>query len=165
MVAGLALVVYAGLSWADQSYGQSDAHKPRGGSHLYVLLGFLNNSPGLSELAQDIAQRGIPTTVRNYSDWPTLAREAIDRYKSGRLYSVMIVGHSLGGRAALEMAADLGRSGVPVRLVVTLDPTGGSRVLTNVRRTINFRPRGHEDHFSVIAAHRRDLIGYVLGSR
>ena len=150
------------------NYGQSDTQissKSWGGSHLFVLLGFLDDSPGLSEFAQNVAQRGIPTTVRSYSDWPALAREAIDQYKSGRLRSIMIVGHSFGGRAALDMAAELGRSRVPVRLVVTLDPTGGSKVLTNVHRTINFRPRGHEDHLSVIAAHRRDLIGYVLANR
>src|SRR5579862_9446299 len=96
MVARLALVVCAGLGWADQSYGRSD------GSHLFVLLGFMDDSPGLSEFAQDAAQRGIPTTVQSYSDWPALAQEAIDQYKSGRLRSIMIVGHSFGGRAAFR---------------------------------------------------------------
>jgi hypothetical protein len=63
------------------------------------------------------------------------------------------------------MAAELGQAGVPVQLVVTLDPVGGSQVSSNVRRSVNFRPTGGEDHFSVIAAHERDLSNYVLGSR
>jgi thioesterase domain-containing protein len=70
----------------------------------------------------------------------------------------MIVGHSLGGGAAVEMAADLGQAGVPVQLVVTLNPVGGSQVFSNVRRSVNFRPTGGENHFSVIAAHERATL-------
>ena len=153
---GLALVVCACLAWPNHSYGRSRAHtgsKSPGGSHLYVLLGLGNNSPGLSEFGSRMGQRGIQTTVRNYGDWQALAQEAIQQYKSGRLRSIMLVGHSLGGSAAVEMAAELGRAGIPVQLVVTLDPVGGSEVSPNVRRSVNFRPRGSEDHFSVIAAH------------
>jgi thioesterase domain-containing protein len=130
------------------------------------LLGLGNNSPGLSEFGGRIAARGIPTTVQNYGDWPALAQEAIQQYQSGRLRSIMIIGHSLGGSAAVDMASELGRAGVPVELVVTLDPVGGSsQASSNVRRSVNFRPTGSEDHFSVIAAHERDMTNYVLGQR
>ena len=162
----LALVVCAFLAWPDHSYGRSRAHTaspPQGGSHLYVLLGLGNNSPGLSEFGSRIAQHGIPTTIRNYGDWPALAQEAIQQYQSGRLRSIMIVGHSLGGSAAADMAAALGRAGIPVQLVVTLDPVGGSQVPSNVRHSVIFLPTGGEDHFSVIAAHERDMSNYVLG--
>ncbi|HEU0083067.1 MAG TPA: hypothetical protein VFQ87_09350 [Bradyrhizobium sp.] len=164
----LALVVCALLAWPDQSYARSRAHagsKSSGGSHLYVLLGLGNNSPGLGEFGNTMARRGIPTTVRNYSDWPALAQEAIRQYQSGRLRSIMIIGHSLGGSAAAQMAAELGRASVPVQLVVTLDPVGASQVSSNVRRSVNFRPGRGEDHFSVIAAHNRDLSNYVLGGK
>ena len=164
---GLALVLCAILALPDPGYGRSGARpgsQSRGDSHLYVLLGLGNNSPGLSEFGSRMAKRGIPTTVRNYGDWPALAQEAIQQYKDGRLRSIMIVGHSLGGGAAVEMAAELGQAGVPVQLVVTLDPVGGPQVSSNVRRSVNFRPTGGEDHFSVIAAHERDLNNYVLGS-
>lgn len=164
---GLALVLCAILALPDPGYGRSGARtgsQSRGGSHLYVLLGLGNNSPGLSEFGSRMAQRGIPTTVRNYGDWPALAQEAIQQYKDGRLRSIMIVGHSLGGGAAVAMAAELGQAGVPVQLVVTLDPVGGSQVSSNVCRSANFRPRGGEDHFSVITAHERDLSNYVLES-
>jgi pimeloyl-ACP methyl ester carboxylesterase len=165
VTSGLALVC-AFLAWPDHSYGRSRAHpgsQSQGGSHLYVLLGLGNNSPGLGEFGSRIAQHGIPTTIRNYGDWPALAQDAIQQYQSGRLRSIMIVGHSLGGSAAADMAAELGRAGVPVQLVVTLDPVGGSQVSSNVRRSVNFFPTGGQDHFSVIAAHQRDITNYVLG--
>jgi pimeloyl-ACP methyl ester carboxylesterase len=158
----LVLIMCAFLAWPAQSYARS---KSSGGSHLYVLLGLGNNSPGLSEFGNRMGRRGIPTTVRNYSDWPALAQDAIRQYRTGRLRSIMIIGHSLGGGAAVEMAAELGRAGVPVRLVVTLDPVGGSQVSSNVRRSVNFLPGRGENHFSVIAAHDRDLSNYVLGGQ
>jgi pimeloyl-ACP methyl ester carboxylesterase len=163
---GLALVVCPNLAWPDYSYGRSRTHagsKSGGGSHLYVLLGLNNNSPGLSEFGNRMEGRGIPTTVANHGEWPALAQAAIQEYKSHRLRSIMIVGHSLGGGAAVEMAAALGREGVPVQLVVMLDPVGGSQVSSNVRRSVDLLPRGGEDHFSVIAARDRDLSNYVLG--
>lgn len=168
-IPGLAMLMSACLASPDYSYAKSRAHggaKSRGGgTHLYVLLGLNNASPGLAELGARMARRGIPTTVANHSEWSGLAQQAIEQYKSGRLRSIEIVGHSLGGDAAVSMAAALGQAGVPVRLVVTLDPTGGSGVTSNVRRSVNFVPRNGEDHFSMIAARERDITSYVVGSR
>src|SRR5258708_20374260 len=162
---GLVLVACAFLAWPDHGYGRSRGHRgspSRGGSHLYVLLGLNNNSPGLSEFGSSIAQRGIPTTIRNYGEWPALAQEAIQQYQSGRLRSIMIVGHSLGGSAAVDIATGRGRAGVPVQLVVMLDPVGGSQAPSNVRRSVKFLPCAGEDHFSVIAPHQRDMSNYVF---
>jgi pimeloyl-ACP methyl ester carboxylesterase len=139
--------------------------QPRGGEHLYVLLGFANLSPGLSDFGSRIGHRGIPTTVGSYMEWPAFAAEAVERYKHGHLRAIMIVGHSLGGAAAHAMAAELGRHGVPVRLVVTLDPVGDSEKSKNVRRSVTILPKADENHFSMIAAHDRELRRYVLGGK
>ena len=112
-----------------------------------MLLGLGNNSPGLGEFGSRMAQHGIPTTIQNYRNWPALAQEAIQQYQSGRLRSIMIVGHSLGGSAAVDMAAELGRAGIPVQLVVMLDPVGGSQVPSNVRRSVKFPPHGRRRSF------------------
>jgi pimeloyl-ACP methyl ester carboxylesterase len=168
VVTRVALVACACFAWSGDSYGRSRAHvgsTSRGAAHLYVLLGFGNMSPGLSEFGSRIGQRGIPTTVTNHSAWPALAQDAIQQYKSGRLRSIMIVGHSLGGSAATEMAAALGRAGVPVQLVVTLDPVGGSEVSSNVRRSVKILPSGGEDHNSIITSYDQDLNSYVLGAK
>jgi hypothetical protein len=97
VASSMALVVCALLAWPDHSYGVS---KSRGGSHLYVLLGLGNNSPGLSDFGSRIGRRGIPTSVHNHGEVHTVAQQAIEQYKSGRLRTIMIVGHSLGGSAA-----------------------------------------------------------------
>jgi thioesterase domain-containing protein len=109
-------------------------------------------------------QQGIPTTVANYSDEPALVEDAIRRYSSGEIRSIEIIGHSLGGSTAGEMANALDEAGVPVQLVITLDPTGGAVSLPHTR-TVNFFPRQGEDHFTIIAARERDMANYVLGGR
>jgi pimeloyl-ACP methyl ester carboxylesterase len=134
-----------------------------GGAHLYVMLGFAGLSPGLTDFGDRIGHRGIPTTVGSYGEWSAFAEEAIQGYKSGRISSIMIVGHSLGGAAARAMAAELGKAHVPVKLLVTLDPVGVQGVSKNVRRSVNILPGVGEDHFSMIEAHAGELNGYVLG--
>lgn len=158
VMAGVTLTVWACLVLSGHSYAGSR-------THLYVLLGFSNMSPGLAEFGAKMRRRGIPTTISSYMGWQTLASQAIQQYKSGQLRSIMIVGHSLGGGAGVAMAAELGRAGVPVKLLVTLDPVGGSKVPSNVRRSVNIVPKKGEDHYSVIAAHKRQLRRYVLGGR
>jgi pimeloyl-ACP methyl ester carboxylesterase len=158
VMAGVALTVCACLAWPGHSYARSR-------THLYVLLGFSNMSPGLRGFGAKMRRRGIPTTVSSYLGWRTLAYQAIQQYKRRRLRSIMIIGHSLGGGAGMAMAAELGRAGVPVKLLVTLDPVGGSKVPPNVRRSVNIFPKNGEDHYSVIAAHERQLRRYVLGGR
>jgi pimeloyl-ACP methyl ester carboxylesterase len=163
VAAGIVLAAYACIGWPGQSLGHAGS-KAHGGTHLYVFLGFGDMSPGLSEFGAKASARGIPTTVTSYAAWSSLAKEAIGQYKSGQLHSIMIVGHSLGGGAARAMAAALGRAGVPVKLLVTLDPVGEQRVSSNVRRSVNILPTGNETHFSVIVAHARELRRYVFGA-
>ena len=69
---GLALVVCGFLAWPDHGYGRSRAHTGsqfQGGSHLYVLLGLGNNSPGLSEFGSRIAgtakRLGLPLITKD----------------------------------------------------------------------------------------------------
>jgi len=157
-------------------------------AHVYLLRGLLNMSPGFDTLAAGIRSRGVPATLDSYGSWSALTEEAIAQYKRGQLRSIVIVGHSSGGGAALDMAAALGRAGVPVDLVVAIDPTGTRAVPANVRRTINLyvaggvgspvasaaKARGaiqnlpERDpgigHLSIIAAHERQVLGYVLSA-
>jgi pimeloyl-ACP methyl ester carboxylesterase len=163
VAAGIILAAYACIGWSGQSLGHAGS-KALACTHLYVLLGFGNMSPGLSEFGAKARARGIPTTVSSYANWRTLAKEAIGQYKSGQVRSIVIVGHSLGGAAAMAMAAELGRAGVPVKLLMTLDPVGKQRVSSNVRRSVNILPKGNETPFSVIAAHARELSRYVFGT-
>ena len=49
--------------------------------------------------------------------------------------------------------------------MIALDPVGDSERPKNVRRSVTIRPKGSENHFSMIAAHERELRAYVLSGK
>lgn len=67
-----------------------------------------------------------------YTSWALAGfktRGIIKDYRAGKFEGpVDIIGHSLGANAALNMANALGAAGVPVGLVVMLDPTVRNRL-------------------------------------
>ena len=132
------LFVAAGSITGHAQSAHSPVLKQRNAPHVYLLRGFMNVfSYGLDELADKLQRRGIQATLHSYTDGPALAAAALQDYKSGRVRTIIIMGHSMGAGAAVEMAEDLGHANVPVALVVTFDGAGGRTVPTNVKRLVN----------------------------
>ena len=87
-----------------------DAAQPRPRAHVYLLRGLLNIfSLGMDSLAEELKVRDLYATVDSYSDWQTLAEHAAADYKAGKEAPIILIGHSLGADAVMEMAAYLGR--------------------------------------------------------
>lgn len=106
---------------------------------VFLLRGFTNVlSPGIDELAQELKEKNVETEVANHRFALSLASEAIDDCKSGRVQTIALVGHSFGATGALMMADRLNKAGMRVALVVTLDPVIKSSVPANVHRLENF---------------------------
>src|SRR4029453_18618707 len=93
----------------------------------------------MDKLAAKIRAQGLEAEVFSYLNWLHPANEAIARYKSkDRKSPIIAVGHSAGGHSAIRFSQWLKRSGVPVNLIVTLDPTRiVSNVPGNVERFVN----------------------------
>lgn len=108
-------------------------------THVYLLRGAFNIfSLGLDEIAAKLRRLGIYATVDNYLGWQGLADQAAADYKSGRLRTIILVGHSSGAVAVTDMAARLGQLGVPVKLAIGLDPTAHDTASGHVDRYINY---------------------------
>jgi hypothetical protein len=108
-------------------------------THVYLLRGVLNIfSLGLDEIAARLQAQGIPVTVANYLSWASLADEAAAAYRSGRLKTIILVGHSSGATALPDMVARLGTLGAPVKLAIGLDSVFRTRLAGNAERYINF---------------------------
>lgn len=106
---------------------------------VYLLRGLTNVlSPGLDQLNEDLQRRNIDVTIANHAFSDSLALDAIDGCKSGRIGSIVLVGHSLGASAALSMAEQLQKAGLHVALIVTIDPVVKVVVPNNVRTLRNF---------------------------
>ena len=94
-------------------------------AHVYLLRGLMNIfSLGMDTLAEKIQRHGIYATIHNYAEWQTLADQAAAAYHAGKEGPIIIVGHSLGADAVMEMSVYLGRKGVPVALAVPFDARG-----------------------------------------
>ena len=129
------------------AFGASAA-QPQPRAHVYLLRGLLNIfSLGMDSLAEELKGRDVDATVHGYSEWQTLADQATADYKARKEAPIILIGHSLGADSAMEMAAYLGRKGVPVALVVPFDGTKSFAASDNVARVLNLTHSG--TYFSI----------------
>jgi hypothetical protein len=113
-------------------------------AHVYLLRGLLNIfSLGMDTLAEKIQRHGINATVHNHTEWEALADQAAAAYRAGKEGPIIIVGHSLGADAVMQMSAYLGRKGVPVALAVPFDARGSYATSSNVGRLLNLTHAGY----------------------
>jgi hypothetical protein len=109
------------------------------GAHVYLLRGVLNIfSLGLDQIAAKLEQQGIPVTIANFVSWSSLADQAAAEYRSGRVRTIILVGHSSGATALPDMVARLDQLGVPVKLAIGLDSVFRTSLQGRVGRYLNF---------------------------
>jgi len=91
----------------------------------------------MDKLTDRINRTGVTADVSSYLMWRGIADQAISNYRRDP-EPITIIGHSLGGDAAVKFAERLDAAGVPVSLLVTYDPTRFADNLSpNVERYIN----------------------------
>jgi alpha-beta hydrolase superfamily lysophospholipase len=113
-------------------------------AHVYLLRGLMNIfSLGMDTLSEQLNRRGVYATVHGYGEWQSLADRAAVDFKAGKEGPIILIGHSLGADAVMEMAAYLGRKGVPVALVVPFDGTQSFAASDNVARVLNLTQRDY----------------------
>ena len=90
-------------------------------AHVYLLRGLMNIfSLGMDTLADELTSAASTRPCINHTDWQSLADQAAARYKAGTEGPIILIGHSLGADAVMEMADyldDKGRSGGAGRAV------------------------------------------------
>jgi pimeloyl-ACP methyl ester carboxylesterase len=136
----IAALIVAVIGLSISPSGHAEPLTPQHASEkVYLLRGFTNVlSPGIDQLAEELRSRNISATVANHAFAADLAREALQDCKSGRISSIVLVGHSFGASAALGMAETLKEAGIKVALIVTFDPVIKNSVPANVHLLENF---------------------------
>jgi pimeloyl-ACP methyl ester carboxylesterase len=112
-----------------------------GHGQVFLLRGLVNVfSLGMDTLARKIRAKDIPVRVTNFMNWRGYAAVLVDLYRSDKsLAPVVIMGHSLGADAAIDMGNYLAENGVPVRLVVAFDGVhGGHTASPGIAEVINY---------------------------
>ncbi|MCO6407961.1 alpha/beta fold hydrolase [Hoeflea alexandrii] len=109
-------------------------------TQVYFIRGFMGVfSTGFDTMAKTLAKSGVTAKVYGHLSGAAIRSAIVEEYAgSKRNKPVILVGHSFGGNAALQVAAGLRRDNIPVALVVTVDPTRGGPLSTNVGRYVNF---------------------------
>jgi hypothetical protein len=108
-------------------------------AHVFLVRGVLNIfSLGMDEMANQLQRQGITATVHNHLFWASIADEAAAEYKSGRINTIILVGHSSGATVLPDIVERLDRQGVPVKLAVGLDSVFHTSLSGRVGRYINY---------------------------
>ena len=109
------------------------------GAHVFLVRGVLNIfSLGMDQIASKLQQQGITATAHNHMMWASIADEAAAEYKSGRIKTIILVGHSSGATCLPDIVARLDQQGVPVKLAIGLDSVFRTSLHGRVGRSINF---------------------------
>jgi hypothetical protein len=137
---GAAIAILAAL--AAMLQGGPAAAQSRG--HVYLFRGLADVfSTGMDTLANELNQRGVAAVSLSHTDWKATADKIVVSYKAGKEAPIILVGHSLGADAVMEMADYLGDKAVPVALAVPVDGTQSFPAPGNVARVLNFTQRDY----------------------
>jgi hypothetical protein len=108
-------------------------------THVYLMRGVLNIfSLGMDQIANRLEQQGIGASVHNHMLWSSVASDAAAAYKSGKIKTIILVGHSSGATCLPDIVASLSAQGVPVKLAIGLDSVFHTSLTGKVGRYINF---------------------------
>ncbi|MEC9342676.1 MAG: hypothetical protein VYD64_02405 [Pseudomonadota bacterium] len=141
----LAAFVVAGCSQTGASTSAAglsrvDRTQYRYTGEVYLLRGLANVfSTGLDVINEKFQRRGVNSRVDNHAVWQSWAKDIIARDRAGQVsYPIIIMGHSLGGNATMQMARYLGDNGVKVAYAVSFDPTITGEPGPNVEVAVNY---------------------------
>ena len=95
-------------------------------------------SRGMDTLTEKLNRQGYSAQVYSHTNWQSVAQRIAARYARGDRPIVVLIGHSLGADATLQIAQALSRSNVPIEMIVTFDGTHPHQVPGNVRHLVNF---------------------------
>jgi hypothetical protein len=113
--------------------------QPANGAHVYLMRGVLNIfSLGLDGIAAKLEAQGIPVTITNYLGWAAVADEAAADYRSGKVKTIILVGHSSGATILPDMVSRLDHLGAPVKLAIGLDSVFRTSLTGRVGRYVNY---------------------------
>lgn len=113
--------------------------QPQGPVKVYLLRGLLNVfSLGMDDLARKLQADGIAATVMNHADADFVASRILTTYNSGDHGPIVLIGHSLGADAVVDIADTLAHYNIPVALLVLFDGTDQHLVPANVTTAINY---------------------------
>jgi len=107
-------------------------------AHVFCMRGLTNMfSIGMDGLNDRLTHKGVDSRVVAHGLFPVAAEYLKGQNRNGSRKPIILVGHSYGADDALRTAHWLNGSGIPVDLVVTIDPVTPPAVPPNVAVAYN----------------------------
>jgi hypothetical protein len=127
------------IAWLAGMLSAAAQESPPPAVRVLLIRGVFNVfSTGMDELGQLLRDRGYEVEVSSPGGcWAAALRlrETYERDPHGG--PLIIMGHSMGGRACLHISRYLESYGIPVKLVVIIDANPWATVPDNVERCVN----------------------------
>jgi pimeloyl-ACP methyl ester carboxylesterase len=127
------------LSVAPATAPATEPSRGEARARVYLFRGALGPifSRGMDGMGAELRRAGIPANVYEFTRCDAIAETAMATYQQNPA-PIVLIGHSMGGRCALQFAEKLQARDIPVSLLVTIDPAHLSpNVPLNVERFIN----------------------------
>lgn len=109
-------------------------------AQIYLIRGLFGVfSTGMDQMAAQLKAQGYSNvSLWSWTDVDQITADIIQGHQAGDNAHIILIGHSLGSNAVVQIADRLAAQSIPVDLAVTFDITEGLRVPLNVERFINF---------------------------
>ena len=109
-------------------------------AQIYLIRGLFGVfSTGMDEMSAQFKAQGYSNvSLWSWTDVDAIAHDIIAGHQNGDDAHVVLIGHSLGSNAVVQVADRLATAGIAVDLAVTFDITEGLQVPLNVLRFENF---------------------------
>lgn len=125
-------------------------------AQIYLVRGLANVfSRGMDEMGAKLRGYGFSPHVINWRGSESAVATIARNYRAGQA-PVILIGHSLGANAVLQIAAGLNKKNIPVAYVATFDPTRSLSVPGNVQSFVNFFQRNGQGRSVSFPASRGD---------
>ncbi|KAB2683642.1 MULTISPECIES: lipase [Brucella/Ochrobactrum group] len=138
--AGAALALYAGAA-------QAAPKKPSGTApqaDVYLLRGFGDIfSTGIDEIGRQLQANGVDAHVEGHQAWRFVLNRILADQRENPRAPVVLIGHSLGANAVIDIAAALEKKGISVAYMATFAATAPAPLPGNIKRVVNFYFKQH----------------------
>lgn len=130
-----------------------DTSKYKLHGRVYTMRGLLGIfSTGMDTIAKRLDHDlGVPSASVPHSRNRDLSRFIIQARQANQLQApIVLVGHSLGADDEIKVARSLNEAGVPVELLITLDPVNPGKIPPNVKQAVNIFKPHMLDHIPIL---------------
>ncbi len=108
------------------------------GDVVLIKGGFDVFSDGFDEIAAKLAKKGIDARVSRHTRVQQIANRIIANQKKYGRKPVVLIGHSWGANAVIEIAEILKRKRIRINYAVTFAPTNPKRIPSNIQKLTNY---------------------------